>query len=212
MLLKKLNQTIETYIQNFSSITEERKAKLESLSNYLHQKATQNQTAKLVVICTHNSRRSHIGQLWLAAGASYYKLPFIKTFSGGTEATAFNPNAVNALQSVGFKINTENPNKTNPLYTVQWQENQEPYKAFSKRFEDTPNPNNEFAAIMVCSEADEGCPFVPGCDFRLALPFNDPKVSDGTLQETTQYLASCKEIGTEMLYVLHTLKTRLDEN
>ncbi len=212
MLFKKINQTIEAYIQHFSSIPQERKEKLTLLSDYIHQKIIQRQTAKLVVICTHNSRRSHIGQLWLAAGASYFDLPNIETFSGGTEATAFNPNTIKALEYVGFKIVTQNKDTSNPLYMVQWEENQQPHKAFSKRFEDSPNPTHHFAALMVCSEADESCPFVLGCDFRIALPFHDPKSADNTPLETKQYLDCAQQIGTEMLYVLYTLKTSLHEN
>ncbi|MBC8754126.1 hypothetical protein H2O64_05550 [Kordia sp. YSTF-M3] len=158
-------------------------------------------TPKLIVICTHNSRRSHLGQLWLAAAADYYKLPAMETFSGGTEATAFNPNAVAAMQRIGFKIFAL-IEAENSVYAVQWKEDQPSYHAFSKRFENAQNPTEEFAAIMVCTEADQGCPFVPGTDFRIALPFEDPKAFDGTLQEAAKYDERCEQIGTEMLYVL----------
>jgi hypothetical protein len=55
---------------------------------------------------------------------------------------------------------------------------------------------------MVCSEADQGCPFVPGTDFRLALPFDDPKAFDGTDLQDVKYDERCKQIGTEMLFVM----------
>ncbi|EDP96903.1 hypothetical protein U8527_01155 [Kordia algicida OT-1] len=155
----------------------------------------------MIVICTHNSRRSHLGQLWLALAADYYKLPTIETFSGGTEATLFHPNAIAAVKRVGFEVSIEAQAK-NPIYNIQWKANQEPYQAFSKRFEEAPNPTQEFAAIMVCTEADEGCPFVSGTDFRIALPFEDPKAFDGTPQEEEKYDERCRQIGTEMLYVM----------
>ena len=94
------------------------------------------------------------------------------------------------------------------IYNIQWKENQEPYQAFSKRFEESPNPTEAFSAIMVCSEADEGCPFVPGTDFRIALPFKDPKAFDGTSQEEEKYDERCQQIGTEMLYVMVTTLTQ----
>jgi hypothetical protein len=106
--------------QNFDSIPEDRKDKLRSLSEYLSGKWNSNQTPKAIIICTHNSRRSHLGQLWLAVGADHYGLPEIETFSGGTEATAFHPNAVNAVRRAGFKIETEDPDAPNPVYQISW--------------------------------------------------------------------------------------------
>lgn len=201
MIFQELQQNIEKLVQQFDTITKERKLQLEKLSAYIQKKYTDQQVPKLIVICTHNSRRSHLGQLWLAVAADYYKLPTLETYSGGTEATAFNPNAAAAVERIGCKVLKESEGK-NPIYAVQWQENQEAYKVFSKRFEDTPNPKEAFAAIMVCSEADEGCPFVPGTDFRIALPFDDPKVFDGTDVEAQKYDERCQQIGTEMFYVM----------
>jgi protein-tyrosine-phosphatase len=201
MIVQELLQNIEKLTQHFDSIDSERKTQLESLSAYIQQKYKEQKTPKLIVICTHNSRRSHLGQLWLAAAADYYKLPALESYSGGTEATAFNPNAVAAVKRIGFDI-SKLVDAENSIYNVFWKEDQYPYQAFSKRFEEPPNPTSEFAAIMVCSEADEGCPFVPGTDFRIALPFDDPKAFDGTPQEAEKYDERCEQIGMEMLYVL----------
>ncbi|APD06128.1 arsenate reductase (glutaredoxin) [Flavobacteriaceae bacterium UJ101] len=204
MLFKKINQNIESFNENFDSISKDRKEKLNTLTQYIQEKLDQNQLPKLIVICTHNSRRSHLGQLWLAAGADYYGLQ-IETYSGGTEATAFHPNAIKAMQNLGFEILTENKENSNPTYQIKWKEDQLPYHAFSKRFEDTPNPTEKFSAIMVCSEADEGCPFVPGTDFRIALPFDDPKAFDNTELESDKYIERARQIGTEMMYVLYNV-------
>ncbi|MBI1226927.1 MAG: hypothetical protein GC192_16975 [Bacteroidetes bacterium] len=160
----------------------------------------------MVVICTHNSRRSHIGQIWLAVGAEYYQLPEIQTFSGGTEATAFNIRAVRAFQRVGFDISTDKEETENPIYQISWKVGMKPYQAFSKKYEDEPNPKEKFAAVMVCSEADEGCPFVFGCDFRLSLPFDDPKEFDETELETAKYDERVRQIGREMLFVTSQVK------
>ncbi|AXG68772.1 protein ArsC [Kordia sp. SMS9] len=201
MIFSELLQNIEKLTQNFDSIPSDRKAQLETLSAYIQQKYNDQKTPKLIVICTHNSRRSHLGQLWLAAAADYYKLPAIETFSGGTEATAFHPNAVNAVARIGFKI-SQLVEAENPIYKILWKEQQYPYHAFSKRFEEPPNPTQAFAAIMVCTEADEGCPLVSGTDFRIALPYEDPKAFDKTPKETEKYDERCQQIGTEMLYVM----------
>ncbi|MFV0237915.1 MAG: hypothetical protein ACK5HU_05225 [Flavobacteriales bacterium] len=210
MLLQKINQNIISFIQNFDSIPTKRKEKLNTLTQYIQEKINQNQIPKLIVICTHNSRRSHLGQLWLAAGADYYGLPKIETYSGGTETTAFHYNAIKAMQHFGFEITTNNQGIPNPIYQIKWKENQLPYEAFSKRFEEAPNPAEQFSAIMICSEADKDCPFVHGTDFRIALPFDDPKRFDGTEKESSKYRERAKQIGIEMLYVLYNINKKLE--
>ena len=201
-LFDELSNYAKELEQNFDSIPEERKNKLRSLSEYLSDKWNSGQTPKVIIICTHNSRRSHLGQLWLATGADYYGLPEIETFSGGTEATAFHPNAVNAVHRAGFKVEVQDSSASNPVYQISWKVDMDAYQAFSTRFDEAPNPTTEFAAIMVCTEADQGCPFVPGTDFRLALPFDDPKAFDGTDLQDAKYDERCKQIGTEMLFVM----------
>ena len=168
-------------------------------------KAKQNSPIRLNFICTHNSRRSHLGQVWLAVGAAYYSLPAIQTFSGGTEATAFNTRAVAALRRIGFDIREGSAKKSNPIYQVRWRETGPAYQAFSKKYDSAPNPIDQFAAILVCSEADQGCPLVAGADFRLFLPFEDPKAYDDTDQEELKYDERCRQIGREMLFVLSAI-------
>jgi hypothetical protein len=206
--IKKFCKIIE---KEFDQIPKKRKEILLTLSNYISDKIKEGQTPQIVVICTHNSRRSHIGQIWLAVGAEYYQLPPIRTFSGGTEATAFNIRAVEAFRRIGFRIAVELEKSNNPIYHIRWNSEMEPYLAFSKKYEDQPNPNDNFAAIMVCSEADEGCPFVPGCEFRLSLPYEDPKAFDGTKWEAEKYDERIRQIGREMLFVLSSIKIQKSE-
>ena len=189
----------------FDLIPKARQEKLIVLSKYISQKYADKQVPKLIVICTHNSRRSHLGQIWLAVAAAYFQLPEIHTFSGGTEATAFNIRAVKALQKIGFKITAEgNPN--NPKYQVSWKEGMKEYPAFSKKYDDAPNPQEAFAAIMVCTQADEGCPIVSGCDFRLALPYDDPKNFDDTDLEEAKYDERVRQIGREILFSMNQVQ------
>lgn len=192
--------------QEFNLIATERKARLAQLSSYLSKKYAKNQIPKLIVICTHNSRRSHVGQLWLAIGADYFGLPEMQTFSGGTEATAFNPRAVKAMRKMGLDITTLDVDEENPIYQITWKEKMNPYYAFSKKYDVSPNPKKEFGAIMVCTSADEGCPIVTGCDFRLALPFEDPKNFDDTDLEAEKYDERVRQIGREVLFALSQIK------
>lgn len=202
MLFEQLQATCQTLEAEFSLIPEKRKEKLSLLRSYIVQKKEQEKLVQLVVICTHNSRRSHIGQLWLAIGAVYYQLTNIATFSGGTEATALNERVVTAFQKLGLEMNTEETSPTNPVYSIKWQKDMLPYQAFSKKYQTAPNPSQDFGAILVCAEEDEGCPFVLGADWRLSLPYKDPKEFDGTALEAKQYEQKIKEIGRELLFVL----------
>jgi len=169
---------------------------------YFQKKYKEGETPKVIIICTHNSRRSHLGQIWLATGADYFGLPKIETFSGGTEATAFNPRAVAAMRRIGFDITSENQDESNPLYLIKWQKEQKPYAAFSKKYDDPANPQSQFAAIPVCTEADAGCPIILGADFRMPLPYYDPKAFDDTDLESEKYDERARQIGREMLYCL----------
>lgn len=205
-LLKKIETLCQQLEEEFALIPADRKEILLSLRGYISNKIANNQVPKLVVICTHNSRRSHIGQIWLAVGADYYQLPEIQTFSGGTEATAFNIRAVNAFRKSGFEISSNGGTKENPIYQINWKKVENSYPAFSKKYEDAPNPKAQFAAIMVCTEADAGCPFASGCDFRLSLPYDDPKAFDDTDLEAQKYEERLRQIGREVLFALSQVR------
>lgn len=157
----------------------------------------------ILVVCTHNSRRSHIGQLYLAAAAKWYGLAGLNTYSGGTEATAFHPNAVRALQAEGFPL-AQQSTGANPVYHCQWL-SEKPQDLFSKTFDRPPNPRQDFLAIMVCKEADEACPVVHGAVARAAIPFDDPKRRDGQPDEAAAYAACVASIGREFLWFIHQI-------
>ena len=155
----------------------------------------------LVFICTHNSRRSHFGQLWAQAAAWHFELNDVHTFSGGTEATAFNPRAVRAMQELGVGIEVVCEGE-NSHYTVQLQRERTPIVVFSKEYGHSANPQSGYAAVMVCDSADAGCPVVHGAAARFSIPYVDPKASDGTDAEQATYRARAMEIGTECFYVM----------
>jgi arsenate reductase (thioredoxin) len=185
----------------FAEISTERKTKLAVIADYIRSKIAQKQTAELVYICTHNSRRSHFGQIWAATAAAFYGLErLVKTYSGGTEATACNERTLAALEKAGFSI--ERPTQTaNPKYLIQYAPNGPKQLAFSKKYDDEANPSNGFCAIMTCTSADEACPVVLGASFRIATPYNDPKIFDDTPVESAMYDERCKQIALETFYI-----------
>ncbi|WP_428234934.1 protein-tyrosine-phosphatase [Gracilimonas sp.] len=199
-MYSKLKEYIQKLESGYDSIPEQRKENLKKLSAYIKTKTENDQVAKLNYICTHNSRRSHLAQIWTAAAAHYYGIDKIETYSGGTEATAFNPRAVAAIERGGFEV--QNPGGNNPRYQITFSEEVESLTCFSKKFDDNVNPDASFAAVMTCSDADENCPFVPGTEFRIAVTYRDPKESDGTDKEKETYDERCFQIAKEMFYMM----------
>lgn len=198
--------TIKSLTGTFQSIPESRKEILQQLTTFVETKACRQQKIDLVFICTHNSRRSHISQIWAQAAAAYFGIPDVASYSGGTEATAFNPRAVKAMEKAGFVI-SKVTEAENPVYEVSYSQQADPVIAFSKRYDADTNPGNDFAAIMTCSHADENCPVVSGMAKRISLPYFDPKDYDGTNQEEEKYLERVFEIGREILFAFSRVET-----
>ncbi len=198
-MFSKLHTFCEALTQNFATISPERKEILEKISAYIQTKQQQNKITNLVYICTHNSRRSFFGQIWAMAAAEFYNLKNLRAFSGGTEVTAFNPNAIRSLQRAGFMIEPASQG-TNPLYKVWIDQNQEAAKCFSKLYDDAANPSSEFAAIMVCGGAEQNCPFIPAAELRISTTYDDPKMFDNTPLQDQKYDERSRQIATEVLY------------
>ncbi|MEX0648274.1 MAG: protein-tyrosine-phosphatase [Balneolaceae bacterium] len=196
----KLKDYIGELIQGFELIREERKQVLQDVAKFISKELKAKDSVKLNFICTHNSRRSHLAQIWTQTAAAYYGIDGVETFSGGTEATELNPRAVAAVERAGFEV--ENPGGENPRYEVKFSDDTEPMICYSKKFDDQVNPDRNFAAIMTCSDADENCPFVPGTSFRKAVTYQDPKESDGTDHEQKTYDERSRQIATEMFYMM----------
>lgn len=207
MLKIKINPTLKAYIDSleteFDLIDDARKKQLEKLGQYIGEKTSAGKPARLTVICTHNSRRSHLGQLWLKAAADHYGVNEIAVFSGGTEATAFNHRAVEALRKAGFEIR-KTDETDNPVYEIAAEAAAVALKMFSKKFDHPVNPESGFAAIMVCSEAEAACPLVPGAERRFSLMYDDPKHFDGMPEEATAYADRCRQIAREMFFAMRS--------
>jgi arsenate reductase len=186
----------------FDTIPDERKIDLRKVADYIRDRLLKREPANLTFICTHNSRRSHISQIWAQVAATYYGLSDIETFSGGTEATAFNPRAVAAMQRCGLKIAADDLNTTNPNYSIFTSDASRPQICFSKVYDASPNPTNSFCAVMTCSQADDACPLVNGSDLRIPIRYEDPKVADDTEFESERYDQRSAQICREMLYMM----------
>ena len=203
---------LENYFEDieteFIEIPESRIKILHQLGDYTISALKKDNQARLVFICTHNSRRSQFGQIWAMTAAQYYGIRNIETFSGGTASTAFNPRAVGALERAGFKVKTGDGNKDNPRYKVSSSKTLEELIMFSKKYDNDANPDQGFYAIMVCTDADEACPIVPGAENRISIPYDDPKAFDDTNEEKARYDERCRQIAREMFYTFRYVKTK----
>ena len=201
----KIKAHCDVLVQQFETISPERKVILAKISEYIQSKMAANLPIQLMYVCTHNSRRSHFGQIWAAVAAKYYAIPNVSTFSGGTESTAFHPNAINALEKTGFEIRTNEPAEKNPKYHVSFGEALTTI-CFSKVYDSNENPQKDFAAIMTCSDAEANCPFIPGVELRIGTTYDDPKAFDGTNQEAEKYEERSNQIALETLFVFSGVK------
>jgi arsenate reductase len=199
---------IENLIANLKpeSISDERKAILKPLADFIQEKVSNDQEIRINFICTHNSRRSHLSQVWAQTLAYHFNIKNVFCYSGGTESTGLFPMVAETLQNSGFQIKTISEGN-NPTYTIKYAQNEHPIIGFSKKLDDDFNPKSEFVAIMTCDSANEACPFVPGAEKRIPITFEDPKAFDNTAQQAEKYNERSLQIATEMFYVFSQINS-----
>jgi len=207
-MTEKLTSTLATLASKTSSVSMERQAVLEPLVEYVLDRQRANETTRLNFICTHNARRSHISQLMAAASAMANDLENIECYSGGVEVTRIHPNAIGALEELGFEFNGSDDGD-NPVFLVDLGE-ANLIEVFSKKYDDDSNPPSDFAAVMVCSSAEEACPYVEGASKRISVTFEDPKEFDGQDDAVKGYVQGSLEIGAEIYYVMQQVSSRLE--
>ena len=176
----------------------------------------------VTVVCTGNSRRSIFGATTGNIAAAYYGLPEIRFHSGGTAPTAFNSRTIVALKAIGVEVEPTGkeakrgePKTANPIYLVRWGKDATSSDTafesteFSKLYTDPANPRSGFVALMVCGEADAGCPVVNGADLRISMPYLDAKIYDGGAYESAKYAERRDDMGRLMLSVMMQVRRKL---
>lgn len=202
-----MNLKIREIIAQLSTerISEERKIVLQPLIEFISSKISKNEEVRLNFICSHNSRRSNLSQIWAQTMGNYYQIENVFCYSGGTEATAMFPKVAETLTNLGFEI-LKLSETENPVYAVKFAENEHAVICFSKKYDDDFNPKSAFAAILTCDSADENCPIVYGAEARIPIKYEDPKKSDGTPEMDETYFNRSLEIATEMKFVFENLR------
>jgi arsenate reductase len=202
-MLVKLSKTIA--IIKEITVPKDRKDVLQTLVEYIQNKVNANEEIRLNFICTHNSRRSHLSQIWAQTMAFQFGIKNVFCYSGGTEATALFPKVAETLSHQGFEIQKISQEQ-NPVYAIKFDANQHPVICFSKTYFDDFNPKSNFAAILTCSNADEGCPMVFGAEARFPIKYDDPKAFDDTEVMNEKYTERSLQIASEMQYVFSRIK------
>lgn len=202
-MLENLSKTIA--LMATMTVSEERKTVLLPLVDYIQDKVNAKQEIRLNFICTHNSRRSHLSQIWAQTMAFHFGIPNVFCYSGGTEATAMFPKVAETLTNQGFQIQ-QLSQEQNPVYVVKFADNQHPIVCFSKTYFDDFNPKTHFGAIMTCNNADEGCPMVFGAEARFPIKYDDPKAFDGTDLMDEKYAERSLQIASELFFVFSNIK------
>ncbi|MDT7828312.1 protein-tyrosine-phosphatase [Pricia sp. S334] len=201
-------QEIAKQIKNLKpeTIPDDRKGLLRPLTEFIQSKVSNNQEIRINFICTHNSRRSHLSQVWAQTMAYHFNIKNVFCYSGGTESTALFPMAAETLRNSGFEIKSLSEGK-NPIYSIKYSDNEHPIIGFSKKLDDAFNPKSQFIAIMTCDSANEACPFVAGAEKRIPITFEDPKAFDNTPQQAEKYNERSLQIATELFYVFSQINS-----
>ena len=153
-LLPKIKEVALSFI--FEEITFERKNILQPLIDFIQLKVKNQEDIRLNFICTHNSRRSHLSEIWAQTAAHYYGIKNVFCYSGGTEATALFPKVGETLKNTGFKIQKLSE-ENNPVYAIKFAENESPVIGFSKTYDDEFNPESGFSAPVINGHPPSAC-------------------------------------------------------
>lgn len=206
-LLPSLRPYVNEVANELDTVSSERKAVLGKIAADITTRLEAGKEANLTFICTHNSRRSHMSQIWANTAAYHYGLDKVSAYSGGTETTACNCRTVTAMRRAGFEI-TDATKGENPVYLVRYAEDRPPIRAYSKLYNADANPSREFIALMTCSSADKSCPVVKGSIARYAIHYADPRLCDDLPTETAAYNERCRDIAREMFYIMSEVRQK----
>lgn len=209
-MLKTSNTTTKNFFESAfkkSTLSENRSNLLLKIAENIAKDYSINEVVNLNFICTHNSRRSQLGQVWGFYAAQYFNLN-INAYSGGTEATAFYRNTVKTLQKTGFLFQVVDFSHQNPKYQISFDGAKKTILGFSKLYDDSEN-KEPYMAITTCDSADKNCPFIPSATHRFHLPFVDPKHTDGTEKQEETYLQTNKQIAGEIYHIFSNVKKLL---
>jgi arsenate reductase (thioredoxin) len=215
-LFSKVRQHADLLTTQFELIGDRHRDGAEELVGWISKNYRPEKPLPIIVVCSGNSRRSILGSTMGNIASAYFGLPNIRFYNGGTTPSAFNPRAIATLKEIGVDVEAsgkEAPRgksgEENPIYRLRVGKGLETLE-FSKHYSDAHNPQKDFAALLVCSEADAECPAVNGASARISIPYEDPKAYDGAPFEAAKYAERRDDMGRFMLSVLMQAHRRLE--
>lgn len=186
-------------------LSEQRKKQLQPLIDYILNKKSKKERVNLIYICVQNSRRSHLAQVIAQDTAFKYKIEDVHCYSGGIEVTRIHPNTLKVLEKMGYKFVLKEDSQ-NPVFELYYNKAESPILLYSKTFESIIPSIHSFAAVMVCSETETNCPYVPGAEKKFLIPYEDPKLADNSENPLESYWQIAQQIKEEMEFVFSKVK------
>ena len=118
-------------------------------------------TNNIIFLCTHNSRRSQLCQIWGYILAKIYKVDLIFN-SAGSEKTEVHENIFYCLSYLGIKAENNKVIFKDLIINLH-------SKTLNEIKED------KFIAIMTCSDTEKSCPTDPRSIKNIKMFYEDPK-------------------------------------
>jgi arsenate reductase (thioredoxin) len=121
---------------------------------------------KILVLCTGNSCRSQIAEVYLKKFAGNKA----EVYSAGVETHGVNPRAIETMKEDGIDISHHTSNNVNEYRSVKFD-----------------------YVITVCDNAKERCPFFPSAAKKFHHNFPDPAKATGTDDEIRKQFALVRD-------------------
>ena len=205
------NEALTPYCESledeFNNVPDSTQEQLKVAGTYIINRLNNGQIASISFVCEHNSRKSHLGQIWTTLATQYYQLDHVKCYSGGTTPTYVNQRIINALGNTGIQISEKGIAGHGPKYLLDYGKSSRGFEIFSKRFDHPMNPDTNYLAISLCLNPDECCPISYGADKQLSIPYEDLQPFGNTPLESAKYDEQCRMVARDMFYMMDFVKT-----
>ncbi len=152
---------------------QKRKKRLDNIASVINENL--NKTRSIVFLCTHNSRRSQICEVWGKVFAEIYRKK-ININSAGAFKTVVHSQVYESIVKCGLVVD----NKKEIFF------DKKKFKLNSKTIDSLTMKN--FIAVMTCSNAEKSCPNDPRSIRNIKMFFNDPRIYDETDKMSREYL------------------------
>ena len=193
-----LAQYIEARTTEFGLVETDRRLRLDAIASYVRSKVRQQRAASLLFLGRHNSRRSHLAQVWAQTVAAWCEVGVVISYSAGVQPTRLAPAAVDALRRAGFVVDLGQDPST---AKVSFRADAPPMICYAKDYEALQVPQRNWCAVSVDAGVAAGFPALDEAEERVVLPLEDP--DDDAL---------CARVARDLLYAFTQVPVRSEED